>query len=307
MSANLNNDLKLLGLSHSGHLNERRYRLLSALKAICRFKESATGHQAAKYPGAMIMVRQAVPCILHMENRCGEKIVKTLLMEIIQLHNKTEQEEDEAIKKVEDVINNHILGRPWRPSNWCIPVAKNKQNKKVISEMTMPNQHVRKLIANFPIITAACFDTSIEEEKNSKESWDSSVALWRIVTEMARKREDFSDEDIEEFQDHCDNFTHQWLRHIPGDAGMTNNFHAVASGHLVYYLKEWRNLYRYSQQGWEGMNSVVKSLLHKRTQRGGHSRKKDGKNSKVEPIARWALRRLFFFSGDYKTKVAFKR
>ena len=94
------------------------------------------------------------------------------------------------------------------------PSSKNKQNKKVISEMTMPNQHVRKLIANFPIITTACFDTSIEEEKNSKESWDSSVALWRIVTEMVRKREDFSEEDIEEFQVHCDNFTHQWLCHI---------------------------------------------------------------------------------------------
>jgi hypothetical protein len=66
---------------------------------------------------------------------------------------------------------------------------------------------------------------------------------------------------------------------------------------------EWRNLYRYSQQGWEGMNSVVKCLLHKRSQRGGHGGKKGQKNSKSEPIARWALRRMFFFSGHYKTMV----
>ena len=122
---------------------------------------------------------------------------------------------------------------------------------------------------------------------------------------MARKKEDFTDEQIEIFQDHCDKFTDAWLTLHPGDKGMTNYFHIVAAGHLRYYLQEWRNLYRFSQQGWEGMNSVVKSVLHKITQKGGHGGKRDEKNSKVQPIALWALRRMFFLSGDYKTKVQY--
>ena len=145
-----------------------------------------------------------------------------------------------------------------------------------------------------------------DNERARKEAWDNCRTLWLGVMELARKKEDFSDEEIDDLQDKCDDFTEKWIKLLPGDMAMTNYFHIIAAGHLRYYLQEWRNLYRYSQQGWEGMNSVVKSLLHKRSQRGGHGGKKDQKNSKSEPIARWSLRRMFFFSGEYKTKVIYK-
>jgi hypothetical protein len=186
-----------------------------------------------------------------------------------------------------------------------IPVSKNDKNKRVVSDITMPNQHVRNFLNEFHRITAVVFDTTKDDERARKEEWDRCCTLWRGVTEMARKKEDFSDEEIDEFQVRCDQFMDAWLKLLPGDVGMTNYFHIIAAGHLHYYLKEWRNLYRYSQQGWEGMNSVIKSLLHKRTQRGGHGGKKGEKNSKVEPIARWALRRMFLLSGDYKTEVQY--
>jgi hypothetical protein len=69
----INHDLKLLGLSCLGSLSQRKTHLLTALKECERFKESKETHEASKYTGAMIMVRQAVPYILHLENRCGEK------------------------------------------------------------------------------------------------------------------------------------------------------------------------------------------------------------------------------------------
>ena len=77
-SKTINHDLKLLGLSCIGGLSHRRTRLLAALKACERFKEALEGQEASQYVGAMIMVRQAVPCILHLENRCGEKFVTML-------------------------------------------------------------------------------------------------------------------------------------------------------------------------------------------------------------------------------------
>jgi hypothetical protein len=112
---------------------------------------------------------------------------------------------------------------------------------------------------------------------------------------------------IDTLQAKGNEFIEAWLLLLPGNMGMTNYFHIIAAGHLKYFLKEWRNLYRYSQQGWEGMNSVVKSLLHKRSQRGGHGGKRGERNSKTKPIARWSLRRMFFFSGDFKQKVLYKR
>ena len=301
----LNKDLGALGLSRSGSLSDRRARLLDVLKTCEHFKDSRDGFEAAKYLGAMILVRQAVPCILHLENRCGEKILKTLLIERIQQSSKSNSDEEELIKKVEEVINTRILGEERRHTNWRIPVSKNDSSKRVVNDITMPNQHVRKILKEFHLITAVLFDITIDKERERKEKWDNCRTLWGALIEVARKKEDFTDVEIDHFQDQCDNFTEAWLHLLPGDTGMTNYFHVVAAGHLTYYLREWRNLYRYSQQGWEGMNSVIKSLLHKRSQRGGHGGIIGEMNSKAEPIARWALRRMFFLSGDYKTKVQY--
>ena len=70
----------------------------------------------------------------------------------------------------------------------------------------------------------------------------------------------------------------------------------IGAGHLSYYLQKWRNLYRYSQQGWEALNSQIKTIYFRRTQRGGN--KGDGEfNSKVEPIGKWLQRSLFWKMG----------
>ena len=295
----INDDLLVLGQSRLGSLNQRQSRLLAALESSTRYKDCTDGKEAAEYPGAMILVRQAVPCILHLENRCGEKILKTLLFETIQLANKTNKEEEELLKKVELIANTRILGSTKKPATWKIPVA-NDSNKRVVQDLTMPNCHVWKFMKEFHEITAVCFDTTNDKEKARKEAWDKCHDLWMVVVEKDRKKEDFTDAEIEAFQGHCDKFIDAWLQLLPGDTGMTNYFHIVAASHLSYYLREWRNLYRFSQQGWEGINGVIKALLHKRSQHGGNSGKNGERNSKVEPIARWALRQMFFFSGNYK-------
>jgi hypothetical protein len=76
----VNNDLEQLGLSIVGTLQTRRERLRSVLK---HFYNEVMGRtiEASKYPGAFITIRQAIPCILYLENRCGEKIIKLLLLE----------------------------------------------------------------------------------------------------------------------------------------------------------------------------------------------------------------------------------
>jgi hypothetical protein len=237
-SITINHNLKVLGLSCLGSLSQQKKRLLTALKECERFKESKETHEASKYTGAMIMVRQAVPCILHLENQCGEKIVKMLLMDTIQLTTKSDQQQLELINRVEQVVNNCILGQPWRPSNWRVPVLKSDSSKRVITDITMPNQHVRKFIKELHLITEAVFDMEDDDQRARKEAWDQCRTLWLEFMEMARKREDFTDLEINNLQDKGDKFIDAWLDLLPGNMGMTNYFHIVAAGHMKYYLKE---------------------------------------------------------------------
>ena len=44
----------------------------------------------------------------------------------------------------------------------------------------------------------------------------------------------------------------------------------VKSGQIKYYMELHRNLYKYSQQGWESLNSKFKQVYFRHTQRGGN-------------------------------------
>ena len=61
---------------------------------------------------------------------------------------------------------------------------------------------------------------------------------------------------------------------------MTNYFHMLRDGHLAAALETYGNLYRYSQQGWENINSIMKRSFHRGTQRGGS---RSGR-SKIMPV-----------------------
>ena len=113
--------------------------------------------------------------------------------------------------------------------------------------------------------------------------------------EKVRKKEDFLDDKIESFQIVCDHFFASCVK-LHKEAGVGNYVHMIGAGHLSYYLQKWRNLYRYSQQGWEALNSQIKTIYFRRTQCGGN--KGDGEfNSKVEPIGKWLQRSLFYKMG----------
>jgi hypothetical protein len=75
--------------------------------------------------------------------------------------------------------------------------------------------------------------------------------------------------------------------------GITNYLHMIGSGHIAEYLYKWKNLYRFSQQGWETMNSFIKTFFFCRTSHGGGVRGAS-KKSRLIPIARWLQRRLIF-------------
>ena len=64
------------------------------------------------------------------------------------------------------------------------------------------------------------------------------------------------------------------------------------------YVGHYGNLYEHSQQGWEGLNALLKSVFFRRTQRGGGRKK-----SRLKPMARWIQRRMLWLIGLDKQKA----
>jgi hypothetical protein len=134
-------------------------------------------------------------------------------------------------------------------------------------------------------------DLCIAGEEN-KVRWKQCIEHYKLLFVMLRKKDDFSDDQIIDFQREADYFYKIWID-IHGAKGVTNYIHMIGSGHVADFLEYYRNLYRHSQQGWENFNSFLKVYFFRRTMRGG------GRNngSKLEPMAKWLARRMVCMSG----------
>ena len=121
------------------------------------------------------------------------------------------------------------------------------------------------------------------------------------VMKRAFQHEDFSDAEIEDFQDVVDEWFYLYVN-LLGLPGITNYIHLLGAGHLYFYLKRWGSLYRYQQQGWEMKNGIIASFINRRTRRGGAGgRFGPSHTSRIIPVMEWFQRTTAWLTGDAAT------
>jgi len=108
-----------------------------------------------------------------------------------------------------------------------------------------------------------------EEDRVRQDCWLDMIEEYWLAMTILRKRSDYSDEDIDEFQSLIDSFFKNYLNET-GVEEIINYIHILASGHIKYYMQLHRNLYKFSQQGWESLNSKFKQVFFRHMQRGGN-------------------------------------
>lgn len=77
---------------------------------------------------------------------------------------------------------------------------------------------------------------------------------------MQKKDGDYKKEELKSFVEHADDFFQLWVE-LYGHQGVTNYIHMIGSGHFEEYMAKWGNLNKYSQQGWEALNALIKFFL----------------------------------------------
>ena len=150
----------------------------------------------------MILNEQAIPCVLHMENRVGEKMLQLLLIDGANERDCDKAALNKMISAVNDTVNTKILGTRCQRSNWKVHMTK----EGTIAEQPMTNNHTRKIINGFDYLVTVCV-----KDDNRREQWLECVDLWREIVETVRQNEDFADEQIKVFQHLCDIFSKSGL------------------------------------------------------------------------------------------------
>ena len=258
---------------------------------------------------ALVMVMDALPCILHMEMRMGQKILtmcfrsglanaKNNLLPWIEIgaRSSVDKQCKAFLRGLQKCMNTEILGTADLAFQYEIPF---ENSTKTIGVVSMNNVQIRKLIVEIAKVVNMCI---IDEE--DKKLWDRCMQHYSASFDILKIRERLSDEQIFQYQKHADLWYRDWVE-LYGDDGITNYAHYIGSGHIGEYLLHWRNLTNHSQQGWEAFNSAFKSFYFNRTQRGGAVNKGQGQRSRLRPMARWIQRQMIFMLGyDLETMRA---
>jgi hypothetical protein len=236
---------------------------------------------------------QAIPCVLHLENRVSLKTITMLIIDGVSaasqgtLFEHIASEVDRVaqyVSMVELIVNRSILGSETSPSQWRLPY--DKQEKKV-GTITLENWRSRNLVGQLELLVEVSVPCHIRKGK-----WQRLLPRYRQYMETARKNGDWNTpNELAAFQNDVDLWFQDWVS-LHGKAAITNYIHMLASGHVAEYVFHWGNLYEHSQQGWEAFNALVKSFFFRRSNHGG------GKNkTRLKAIARWLQRRAVHLCG----------
>jgi hypothetical protein len=149
-----------------------------------------------------------------------------------------------------------------------------------------------KVMRNLFAIASVLYSPDLDKDrsstkdptKDSRESNAAILSLWKKFGDtqlkmwaMIEQHEDFDERQILELHHLSNKFMCLWID-LFGDNNMSNYVHTIGSEHLTFFVSKYRNLYRFSQQGWESFNRLLKHYYFNNTNHGG-SKGNGGKDS----------------------------
>jgi hypothetical protein len=137
----------------------------------------------------------------------------------------------------------------------------------------------QKILSNMSYLIKVAFNEEMDEDSLNQEStralnvarlekWSTMCCNIARLFQLIEQRHDFTDDDIDRLHIMCNRFMCQWMD-LLGSDHMTNYLHIIGFGHLTFFATKYRNLYRYSQQGWESLNQLLKHYYFNNTNHGG--------------------------------------
>jgi hypothetical protein len=163
-------ELQIRSLDILGSVEVRRTRLREVCKVedCLRVIREPLVRDNLMREGMMILLEHAIPCVLHLENRVGEKIVTMFLPEVVACHSSMSTAAVATlVKAIKKSINTTVLETREQPSQWRIDFD---ERTKTIGDVSLTNSQARKLVAGLPLIV----DQYITDDWR-KEMWNSAL------------------------------------------------------------------------------------------------------------------------------------
>ena len=291
----ISKECRLRCIPMNGRLDEWRSALKACVameRAIFYLEQVKKWYESGRLTVPLVeIIEILIPCILHCENRVGEKIITIILRR--QLDKFSGQKMD-FIDAMDETFQTKVLGSVTSPSHWRLKHSKDSDGQLKLESLQVRNQTVRKMLDSIDIIVE---DAAGESDDEFKTKMIFAVASFKEAMKILTTHRSLTEEEMERFQDKIDDFYETWID-LFGEEGITNYIHLLGSGHMLYFLKKYGCLYIYSQQGWEDLNNRCQAYLLHNTSRGGYGSGQGKGKSYTFLIVRFILRDLLWKTGD---------
>ena len=169
------NEIRMRGLTRPDDLPtaELRLMLYEALMVENSYILLDSVLKANNLDDAMIRLEQALPCLLHLQNRTAEAVIEHLLRRAFVLREGNARATEALISSIEQFINNEIFGSAGCSSLWSIPFNDNG----TLGKIKFANWRARRVIDEIEEITSLCFP--IDDWVEERNKWDAVIELYR--------------------------------------------------------------------------------------------------------------------------------
>jgi len=239
----------------------------------------------------MDIIELLIPCILHLENRVGGKIITMILQKGLE---RFQGPASNYIQDLEDVIQRKVLGSDTSPSHWKLRWSRSADGAHQIEPIQAHNTTVRCMMNSISLLIESAFSNGDNEDKTKLIL---ACSKYSQAIELLTAHRILTDEEMDMFQDLIDDFFLIWIE-LFSTEGMTNYIHLLGAGHILYFLQKYKCLYIYSQQGWESMNSICTGYILQNSSRGGKGSGENGSKSYIYPLIRYLVRDLLWKTGE---------
>jgi hypothetical protein len=228
-----------------------------------------------------------IPCILHLENRVGEKIITMILRKGLDLCTEAGTN---YLDRIQSLFQRSILGSEQSPAHWKLRYSKDATGIITIDPIQERNSIVRAMLDAVDEIIIAAIP---ESHPNLRDDLIRACLKYKSAIHLMTVHRILDDEEQERFQDLIDDYFKIWVA-VFGRAGVTNYIHLLGSGHISHFIRKYKCLYIYSQQGWEALNSVCTGFILQNSARGGYGSGEGGGKSYIYPLVRYLMRDLLW-------------
>ena len=203
--------------------------------------------------------------MLHCPMRTNEKVLNLLYEEVTQGSHKAET------KSTLDCLTEAIRRVGELPPSFRHKFE--KKNTKVLEKIKLPYDQSRKIFAieQLPRLRELVHIAVPPSEDKRREEWMNFLYHYVHVNEKLHSTLEYTEEDIADLQTHIDATYCLLVTSIGGaEHGVTNYFHYLGSGHVMWMIKRYGNLWRFCNEGVESLNSLASKRYNGFNNKGGH-------------------------------------